>query len=119
MLKELAGLTGAAGVVLVDREGEQVASHSDTCLDMPLIGAHKGVILNAVKELSARHWPVEGGDGGHIRCMSIITDTTRLAVCALAEGLALVVVLEWSGTPMARVLFECRRAARLIEKEIG
>lgn len=121
ILKELSLRTGATGAVLVDWEGELVASHSDRGLDMPLIGAHKGVILNAVKELSVQHEAQEGGEGddGHVKSVSITTDKARLAVCALTEGLALVVVLERSGTPLARVLFECGRAVRLIEEEIG
>lgn len=113
ILQELAQKSGATGAIMLDWEGEVVASYSASdSLQMDLIGAHHGIILDIIKDASTR------SDAPEVRSVSISTGETRLAISSLKEGYYLVVALE-KKRPVGRALFESKRAIKVIEKEMG
>lgn len=112
ILKSLSARTGARGAVMIDRDGEIVASWPDSSsLDMPLVGAHYEIILDSVKAAAP-------GPFGKVGSIFITTDSARVAVLALKEEYCLVAVLD-RNAPIRRVLNEAAKAAELIEKEMG
>jgi predicted regulator of Ras-like GTPase activity (Roadblock/LC7/MglB family) len=124
ILKNLAERTGALGAIMIDFEGESVAFEAtDPSLDMPLVGAHHGLVLDAIKEANSRHAPALSGSpapgsDGDIKNTFISTDTSGIVLSPLKDGYCLVVVLK-KGMPPGRALFESRRTQRLLEKEMG
>ncbi len=113
ILQDLAHKAGATGAIMLDWEGEVVASYSaGDSLQMDLIGAHHGIILDIIKDASTR------SDTAEVRSVSISTGNTRLAISSLKEGYYLVVALE-KKHPIGRALFESKRAIKIIEAEMG
>lgn len=110
----------AAGAVLIDEEGEVVASHAAATappakkLDMPLVGAHQGIVLDRVREAASRSLR----DAGPVLSTLITTAEASVVISTVKEGLSLVVV---TGPDAAagKVLFESKKAVKLIESEIG
>lgn len=113
ILKDLTAKSGASGAAMLDHDGEVVASYSGSAaLDMDIIGAHHGVILNIVKDASGRN------DIKDVSAVSISTRKTRLTVSALKEGYCLVVAAD-RALPVGRAIFESKKAAKRIEREMG
>lgn len=113
ILKELAQSAGATGAIMLDWEGEVVASYShSTALEMDLIGAHHGIILNIIKDAASRHGVSE------VSSVSITTEKTRLAISTIKEGYYLVVTMD-RAKPQGKALFESKRAVARIEEEMG
>lgn len=113
ILKELTDRAGANGAIMLANDGEVVASHAVADgLDIDLIGAHHGVILNIIRDASAR------SDFKDIESVSITTGTSRLAISTLKEGYYVVVAMD-KALPIGRALYESERAARMLEKEMG
>jgi len=112
----LQGLTQrsfATGAIMLDWEGEVVASYSvNDSVQMDLIGAHHGIILDIIRDASVKS-DIYGVDS-----VSITTDSTRLAISSIKEGYYLVVALD-RNRPVGRALFESKRAIRAIENEMG
>lgn len=112
ILKSLSGRTGARGAVMIDRDGEIVASWPESSgLDMALVGAHYEIILDSVKTAAPKRF-------GRVGSVFITTDSARVAIFALKDEYCLVVALE-RNAPTRRVINESSRAAELIEKEMG
>lgn len=112
ILKSLSERTGANGAVMIDRDGEVVASWSVVAgLDMELIGAHYEIVLDAAVEAASGH-------GGKVSSVAISTDTARLAILAIKEGYCLVLALD-RAAPSGRVMIEAARAVETIETEMG
>ena len=126
ILRRLTERTGASGAVLVDRDGEVVASHPGSLragpegLDMPLVGAHYAIVTERIREASSRALPGAGQPSSAL----ISTTGASVAISTVKDGLCLV-VLTCGGGRLAggcgggRVLFESKRAVRLIEEEMG
>lgn len=113
ILKELTGRAGASGAIMLANDGEVVASHTDQeGLDIDLIGAHHGIILSIIRDASAR------SDFKDIKSVSITTDTNRLAISTLKEGYYIVLAMG-KALPIGKALYESKRAARLLEEEMG
>lgn len=112
ILQELAEKTGASGAIMIDWEGEVVASYSlNDSLQMDLIGAHHGIILNIIKDASARI------DLSDVRSVVISTREARLAISPIKEGYCLVVSLQ-KGRAIGKALFESGRAVKRLELEM-
>jgi len=113
ILKELTGRSGANGAIMLAKDGEVVAYHTDDDgLDIDLIGAHHGVILDIIRDASAR------SDFMDITSVSITTDANRLTISTLKEGYYIVLSMDKT-LPIGKALYESDRAARMLEEEMG
>ncbi|MDO8427366.1 MAG: roadblock/LC7 domain-containing protein [Deltaproteobacteria bacterium] len=113
ILKELTKNAGAKGAVMLDSDGEIVASHADSpSLEIDLIGAHHGIVLDIIKDATSR------SAFSGVRSVAISTVKSRLAISTLKEGYYLLVAMGRSA-PMGKALFESRRAVERIEEEMG
>lgn len=104
---------GAQGAIIADWEGEavdQVARIDD--YELKVIGAHKGVILNNLREVVRRL------DGGNLEELVISTEKTQTLVLPLTEEYFLVFSLG-RGEALGRALFETRRCAARLKLEIA
>ena len=103
---------GAQGAIIADWEGEavdQVARIDD--YELKVIGAHKGVILNNLRQVVRRL------DGGSLEELVIATEKTQTLVLPLTEEYFLVLTLA-CGDALGRALFEARRCAACLKMEI-
>lgn len=104
---------GAQGAIIADWEGEavdQVARIDD--YELKVIGAHKGVILNNLRQVVRRL------DGGNLEELVIATEKTQTLVLPLTEEYFLVLTLA-CGDALGRALFESRRCAARLKIEIS
>ncbi len=113
ILKELVESTpGASGAILADWEGEAVDQH---CLyddyELKVIGAHKGIILNQMRDLH------RGFAAGELREAVIATGQQRVIIGAVGADYSLVMTLEPEAV-VGRAMYRFRNATRLLEKEI-
>jgi len=112
ILKGLSEKVHAQGAAMTDRDGEIVASWSASeGLDMPLVGAHCEIILDAANEAALIR-------GRTITSIFISTDTAKLAIMPIKEGYCLTVALDRQA-PSEKVLPEALRAIESIEEEMG
>jgi predicted regulator of Ras-like GTPase activity (Roadblock/LC7/MglB family) len=87
MVKEV---PGASGAILADWEGEAVAQYyldSDD-YELKVTGAHKGIILNHMKEVHAQL------GGGDLRVATITSSTQHVLIGAIGPDYVLVMMLE-------------------------
>ncbi|WKZ32982.1 MAG: roadblock/LC7 domain-containing protein [Thermodesulfobacteriota bacterium] len=113
ILEDLSMRAGANGAILIDWDGEIVASWAASRdVNIDLIGAHHEIILDIVKEAASRH------DRQDVRHLAITTDKAKLAISTVKEGYCLVVALG-NERPMGKALFESKRAVERIEEEMG
>jgi len=121
ILKELTERVGATGAVMLDWEGEIVADYSTVeGLELDLIGAHHGIVLDIIKEASACH--NEGFKAGAaLRVLSVIilTGGVRLIITTLKDDYYLVVTMPRSKGLVARASYESRKATVKLEAEMG
>jgi len=115
ILKELVEVTpGASGAILTDWEGEAVVhyccSHTDE-FDLKLIGAHKGIILNRIKEAQER---LRHGDA---REAVITTEFQHFIIGAIGADYTLILTLERDAL-LARAQYSFRKSIKLLAKEI-
>jgi len=111
ILRTLCDKTSARGAVMVDRDGELVASWPDADFDMALLGAHCEIILDIAREAASMR-------KSQIRSVLISTDAAKLSVIPVKEGYCLVVALS-TGAPLERVALEAAKAVLSIEAEMG
>jgi predicted regulator of Ras-like GTPase activity (Roadblock/LC7/MglB family) len=103
----------AQGAIIADWEGEavdHVARIDD--YELKIIGAHKGVILNNLREVVRRL------DGGDLEELVIATEKAQTLVLPLTEEYFLVLTLD-NGETLGRALFEARRCAARLKVEIA
>jgi len=115
ILRELVKLTpGASGAILTDWEGEAVVhyccSHTDE-YDLKLIGAHKGIILNRIKDAQER---LGHGDA---REAVVTTEFQHIIIGAIGADYTLIVTLERDSL-LARGRYNFQRAVKQLAKEI-
>jgi len=79
---------GAQGAIFADWEGESVDFHySGPDYDIKLVGAHQGILLNIINEVSS------GCGMGRVRCMLVAADLGKLVVMPIKDGYYLAVLL--------------------------
>ncbi|HEX9023699.1 MAG TPA: roadblock/LC7 domain-containing protein [Geobacteraceae bacterium] len=102
----------ASGAILADWEGEAVEQH---CLyddfELKLLGAHKGIILNRMKELHA------GLATGEMQDAVITAGEQQVIIGAVGLDYSLVMTLA-NGAMLGLALHRFRQAVKLMEKEI-
>jgi predicted regulator of Ras-like GTPase activity (Roadblock/LC7/MglB family) len=102
----------ATGAILADWEGEAVEQH---CLfddyDLKVIAAHKGIVLNQMKEIHAAF------PGGELQDAVISTATQHILTGLVGPEYSLVMTLN-NGGVVGLALFRFRKALKLLEKEI-
>ena len=113
LAKLVEGVPGARGAIVADWEGEAV-DHAGLMDDYELkvVGAHKGVILNNLREVVRRL------DGGRLEELAIATERTQTLVLPLTEEYFLVLSLGREAA-LGRALFEARRCAARLRAEIA
>ncbi|AJE03811.1 roadblock/LC7 domain-containing protein [Geobacter pickeringii] len=102
---------GASGAILADWEGEaveQFALYDD--FELKIVGAHKGIILNQVKELQGRL-------DDPVRDAVITTAHQHVVIGAVGNDYSLVMTLAREAIS-ARALPPFRKAIELLMKEI-
>lgn len=108
----VAAVPGASGAILADWEGEAV---EQACLyddyELKLIGAHKGIILNRMKEA---HAELELGD---LREAVISTEGDRFIIGPVGPDYVLVMTLGKEAI-VGRALHHFRTSVALLTKEI-
>lgn len=111
ILKSLAERTRATGAVMMDRDGEIVASWAPSDLDMELVGAHFEIVLDAANDAATRH-------GGQVGSMHITAGASSVSILPMKEGYCLVVA---AGRDVHRgkVMLEAAGAVSEIEAEMG
>jgi predicted regulator of Ras-like GTPase activity (Roadblock/LC7/MglB family) len=113
ILRELVESTPAAnGAILADWEGEAVEQH---CLyddyEIKFLGAHKGIVLNRMKEAQ------DECAGGELRDAVITTSKQHVIIGVVGPEYSLVMTLAREAL-IGLALFRFRQAVRLLEKEI-
>lgn len=124
ILKNLVEKTpGATGAILLDWEGEAVADFSiSPDIDLPVIGAHKGIILNLTRDalirLKGENMSSNAFIGDSVKTIGISTELAGVALSTVKEGYYLVVTVE-KNKPLGIVFFESNKAIKDIEREMG
>ena len=102
----------ARGAILADWEGEAVEHH---CLfddfELKLLGAHKGIILNRMKDLHADL------TAGEMQDAVITTGDQQVIIGAVGPDYSLVMTLA-NEAMLGLALHRFRRAVKLLVKEI-
>lgn len=113
ILRELIeSVPGATGAILADWEGEAVEQH---CLfdeyELKVIAAHKGIVLNRMKEI---HAPLSGGE---LSDAVITTDSQHILMGVVGPDYSLVMTLDREAV-VGLALYRFRKSLKLLEKEI-
>lgn len=112
ILESLTKATGGKGAVMLNSDGEVVASCSESAsIDIELIGAHYGIILDAVRDAAHRI------DGSAVEAVSITTSIYRLAIYPIKDDHYVMVMLD-KARPFGKLSMELKKSARMIEKEM-
>jgi len=102
----------ASGAVLADWEGEAVEHH---CLyddyELKLLGAHKGIILNRMREI---HGDLAAGE---LQDVVITTGKQQVIIGVVGPEYSLVMTLAREAL-VGLALYRFRQVVRLLEKEI-
>jgi len=113
ILRELVENTpGASGAILTDWEGEAVEQYglADE-YELKLIGAHKGIILNRMKEIHGKSLP------GGLHDAVISTETHHIIVGTIDDDYSLIMTLAKEAL-VSRAIRQFRRTIGLLKKEI-
>ena len=105
---------GADGAVFADWEGEVVDlfSANEDHDHVRFVGAHHGVLLDAVKRAS------ETADLGEMQYMVIQSEKIDYITAPVHDGYYLVLAVQ-SGMPLARAKIAIERVIRELKKEMG
>ena len=102
----------ASGALLADWEGEAVEHHCRyDDYELKLLGAHKGIILNRMREIHG------GIAAGVLQDVVIATDNLFIIIGAAGPDYSLVMTLE-KGAMVGLALYRLRHAVQLLVKEI-
>lgn len=106
-------IPGSLGAIIVDWEGEAVdhSARMDS-YELQLLGAHKGVILANLRDAVRRLGDEE------IEEIVISTAATQTLVLPVTLEYALILTLD-RGDGLGRALFEARRCAAELRREIA
>jgi predicted regulator of Ras-like GTPase activity (Roadblock/LC7/MglB family) len=113
ILRELVeSVPGGSGAILADWEGESVEQF---CLyddfELKVLGAHKGIILNMLKDVHGRL------AAGEPREAVVTTLSQHVITGMVGPEYSLVMTLARDAV-VGRALYRLRKAIRLLEKEI-
>ena len=113
ILKELVERTpGASGAILADWEGESVEQYSlYDDYEIKVTGAHKGIILNHLKEVHAAF------PAGRLEEAVVVTGAQQVVIGVIGADYSLVMTLR-KGAILGRALYRFRHAVKVLEKEI-
>ncbi len=113
ILKELCDRAGANGAIMLDWEGEAVDSFAtDESIELAAIGAHKGIILNLLKEATERV-----DNSALVDTISISTQKVQIAITILKDGYYVLLTMPNAGN-LGRALFETKRSAKKLLAEM-
>jgi predicted regulator of Ras-like GTPase activity (Roadblock/LC7/MglB family) len=114
LLSELVNeVPGAQGAIIADWEGEAVdQSGQMDDYELKVIGAHKGIILHNLRDVVKRL-----GDDQLLELV-ITTDQAQTLVLPVTNDYFLVLTLDRSAM-LGRALFEARRCAQALQREIA
>ena len=102
----------ASGALLADWEGEAVEHHCRyDDYELKLLGAHKGIILNRMRDIQA------DVSGGNLQDVVITTDKQLIIIGAAGPDYALVMTLERDAV-VGLARYRMRQALQLLIKEI-
>lgn len=113
LLTELVhNVPGALGAILADWEGEAVgqSGHMDD-YELKVTAAHKGVILENLRKVVARL------ENDELREIVVTTEKVQTLVLPVTQDYFLVLTLKRKDA-LGRALFEARRCAASLKKEI-
>jgi predicted regulator of Ras-like GTPase activity (Roadblock/LC7/MglB family) len=103
---------GALGAVLADWEGEAVDQSGQLAdYELKVIGAHKGVILQNLREVVGRL------EDDQVREIVVTTEKVQTVIMPVTPDYFLVLTLNRDDV-LGRALFEARRCVALLKKEI-
>ncbi|BCR04166.1 GTPase [Desulfuromonas versatilis] len=104
---------GARGAILADWEGEAVdqVARMDT-YELKVMGAHKGVILNNLREI------LERLESDQLQEIVVTTALAQTLIMPVTHEYFLVLTLD-KGDTLGRALFEARRCVALLKQEIA
>jgi predicted regulator of Ras-like GTPase activity (Roadblock/LC7/MglB family) len=103
---------GASGAILTDWEGEAVEQYSLADeFELKLIGAHKGIILNRMKDIQQKLL------SGDVLDTVVSTDTYHVIIGAIDQDYSLIMTLG-KDSLVAKALREFRCAVKSLKKEI-
>ena len=113
ILRELVeAAPGADGAILTDWEGEAVEHFSlDDEYELKLIGAHKGIILNRIREIQQKLLPCE------IHEAVISTGTHHVIIGAIGSDYSLIMTLDRNAL-VGRAVYAFQRSVQALKKEI-
>lgn len=113
ILKELVDqVPQAIGAILVDWEGEAVMEHCHCDpYDIRFIAAHKGIILERLKEMQSTR------QSGEVEDVVVTSSKGHLIIGCIDKDYSLVMNVERS-SPVAPALYHFRRAITELKKEI-
>ena len=105
---------GATGAIMVAEDGEAVAEYSPLShLELPVIGAHQGIVLQLIRRVLAGRTTDEGAQ--HI---GISTELTKIAISTMQGGYCLILLLA-KNKFIGRAFMESRKAVMALEREMG
>ncbi|WP_027716416.1 roadblock/LC7 domain-containing protein [Desulfuromonas sp. TF] len=103
---------GALGAILADWEGEAVDQSGHLAdYELKVIGAHKGVILQNLREVVGRL------EDDQVREIVVTTEKVQTVIMPVTPDYFLVLTLNRDDV-LGRALFEARRCVALLKKEI-
>lgn len=109
--KMVDAVPGARGAVFADWEGESVEHYySGPEYDIKLVGAHQGILLNIMGEVST------GCGLGGVRCMLVTTGKGKLLVRPVKDGYYLAMLLGPSASGGLAMRAAETAAAELIDE---
>ncbi len=112
LMKLVETTPGANGAILTDWEGEAVEQYSLADeFELKLIGAHKGIILNRMKEIQHRFL------SGDVHEAVISTNTHHVIIGTIDEDYSLIMTLDRNAL-VARAIRNFQRAILSLKKEI-
>jgi predicted regulator of Ras-like GTPase activity (Roadblock/LC7/MglB family) len=113
ILRELVeAVPGATGAILADWEGEAVEQYCQyDDFELKVIAAHKGIVLNRMKEVHAAF------PGGEVSDVVITTDSGHVLTGPIGPDYSLVMTLA-EGAVVGRALYYFRNSVKRLDKEI-
>ncbi len=104
---------GATGAILTDWEGEAVEQFSlEDEFELKLIGAHKGIILNRMKDIQQKFL------SGEVLDTVVSTDTNHVIIGAIDRDYSLIMILGKDAL-IAKALRSFRCTVKTLKKEIS
>ncbi len=120
ILEELTTKSRATGAIMLDSEGEMVDCYStEKHHDLDAIGAHKGIILFLMRQVTANHGhSINGIQDDKLKSIGIKTTHGKILIRTLKEDYYVVVTMNGAGT-LGQASYEAGRAADKLELEMG